>query len=213
MKLILIAILTALGETMAINSVGSESETGTINKRFQFRDEPKERKPWDSPSSEPSKAPSSDVVWDQRGGTRMFMQNVQVDGPNLDFNDEQLSNNGNGEEIKESAGEVDGYELDFNREFGVPKTVEDWIKILASVHQALPPLIKKMNLTQFWPLKNDFEDGVSVIKKIEGERGPTAFYLQTIGGTFGRADQIAREMCTKNPNVDSGCKSHYPRKN
>ena len=103
--------------------------------------------------------------------------------------------------------------MNINREFGVPDTVADWMKILASNHKALPPLIKNMKLAQFWPLKNDFEDGVAEIKRIEGEKGPSAFYLQTIGREFGRADQMAREMCTKNPSVDSGCKSHYPKKN
>ena len=232
MKLILIAVLAALGETMAINSVGSESESGTINKRFQF---PKERKPLDDSSNAPSNAPSKKIDWNQEGGTRMFMQNVpvdgpnldfeegddtrkvmpnvQVDGPNLDFIDEQSSKNDVGKEAGKLAGETDGPELNINREFGVPETVEDWMKILASNHKALPPLIKNMKLAQFWPLKNDFEDGVAEIRRIEGEKGPSAFYLQTIGQAFGRANQIAKEMCTKNPSVNSGCESHYPKKN
>ncbi|KAJ8142231.1 hypothetical protein OY671_004613 [Metschnikowia pulcherrima] len=232
MKLILIAILAALGETMAINGVGFESESGTINKRFQF---PKEKKPWDSPSSAPSNAPSNKIDWNQAGGTRMLMPNVQVDGPNLDFEegddtrrvmpnvqvdgpnldfiDEQSSKNDVGKEAGKSAGETGGHELNINREFGVPDTVADWMKILASAHKALPPLIKNMKLAQFWPLKNDFEEGVAEIRRMEGEKGPSSFYLQTIGREFGRADQMAREMCTKNPSVDSGCKSHYPKKN
>ncbi|KAM9900682.1 hypothetical protein OXX79_004994 [Metschnikowia pulcherrima] len=230
MKLILIAVLAALGETMVINSVGSESESGTINKRFQFKNEPEEKKPWDASSSAPSKASSSDVVWDQEGGTRMFMnnvdvsepeadntrmfmQNVQVDGPNLDFDAEKSSKNDNGKKTNTSTGETDRPELNINREFGVPETVKDWLQILARVHKALPPLIKNMNLAHFWPLKNDFEGGVAEIKAIEGERGPSAFYLQTIGQEFGRANQTAKDMCTKNPSVDSGCKYHYPKKN
>ncbi|KAM9915048.1 hypothetical protein OXX59_004706 [Metschnikowia pulcherrima] len=209
MKLILIAILAALGETMAINSVGFESESGTINKRFQF---PKEKKPWDSPSSAPSNAPSNKIDWNQEGGTRMLMPNVQVDGPNLDFIDEQSSKNDVGKEAGKSAGETGGHELNINREFGVPGTVEDWLDILRGWEKELPSLIKNMRVTQFWPIKNDYEDAVAEIKAHEGEEGPSAPYLQKFGQTFNRANQIAREICAKDPSV-SGCDFYYSEKN
>ncbi|QBM88244.1 hypothetical protein METSCH_C02100 [Metschnikowia aff. pulcherrima] len=231
MKLILIAILTALGETMAINSVGSESESGTINKRFQF---PKEKTPLDDSSNSPSNAPSKKIDWNQEGGTRMFMQNVpadspnldfkqvddtrmfmqnvKVDGPNLDFIDEQSTENDVGKEASKLADETGGHELNTNREFGVPGTVEDWLDILRGWEKELPSLIKNMRVTQFWPIKNDYEDAVAEIKAHEGEEGPSAPYLQKFGQTFNRANQIAREICAKDPSV-SGCDFHYPEKN
>ncbi|KAM9900844.1 hypothetical protein OXX69_003750 [Metschnikowia pulcherrima] len=209
MKLVLIAVLAALGETMVINGVGSGPESGTINKRY---------------------APSNDIDWDQEAGTRMimqnvdvskpeaddtrmFMENVKVVRPNLDFDAKKWSNNGNGKGTKKLPGKTGGSGFERGRETPVPETVEDWLTILRHVESKLPNLIKNMDLGQFWTMQNNFKDGVAEIKAIEGENGASAYYLQKLGQVYGRANQIAKEMCTKNPSVDSFCASRYPKKN